>query len=179
MIVSFKMLENQRIIDQLNVKTQTKTKFSPKQPNFPNHSITKPTKVSYTKGKSDVNSINNWLEGQGKQFQTGKFSQQQIKTAFKKNLNEYFAGSSSSHGLNVPVQTWKPVVEVKHVAKAEVKIKENPKLSNNFISISRSDDVDLIHSIKEKVKTWVLNSKNLFNATNEGPQKTWVPKFFH
>ena len=93
-------------------------------------------------------------------------------------MNESFAGSSSSHGLNVPVQTWKPVVEVKQVAKAEVKIKENPKLLNNFISISRSDDVDLNQSVKEKVKTWVLNSKNLFNTTNEGPNKSWVPKFF-
>ncbi|XP_052619531.1 uncharacterized protein LOC111895070 [Lactuca sativa] len=134
----------------LNDKTQTKTKFSPKQPKFPNHSITKPTKLSYTKGKSDVNSINTWLEGKGKQFQNGKYSQQ-IKTVFKKYVNEFYVESLSSHGSIVPIQKWKPVMKVKHVAKDEVKIKENPKLSNNFISISRSDDVDLIQSVKEKM----------------------------
>ena len=60
----------------LNVTTQTKMKFSPKQPNFPNPSVSKPTKVSYTKGKSDVSTINHWLEGKGRQYQNGKFSEQ-------------------------------------------------------------------------------------------------------
>ena len=68
-------------------------------------------------------------------------------------MNESAADSLSSHGSTVPVQKWKPVMKVKQVANAEVKIKENPKLPNNFISISRLDDVDLIQSVKEKVKT--------------------------
>ncbi|XP_052623760.1 uncharacterized protein LOC111907064 [Lactuca sativa] len=106
-----------------------------------------------TKGKSNVNSINSWLEGKGKQFQNDKFSQQQIKTAFEKYVNESYAESLSSNGSTVPVQKWKPVMKVKQVANAEVKIKENPKLPNNFISISRLDDVDLIQSVKEKLKT--------------------------
>ena len=47
----------------LKNSTQDKKKFSPKQPNFPNPSISKPNKVSYTKGKSDVSTINRWFEG--------------------------------------------------------------------------------------------------------------------
>ena len=137
----------------LNVKTQAKPKFLPKQPKFPNSSISKPTKVLYTKGKSDVYTINNWLEGQGKQYQNGKFSKQQIKTAFDKFVNESSTGSSSSHDSQVPVQKWKPVVKVVKVVKDEVKVNGNPKLSNNYISISRSDDVDLIDSVTDKVKT--------------------------
>ena len=46
------------------------TKFTPQKPNFPNPSITKPSKVSSTKGKSEVHSMNHWLEGQGKRFQS-------------------------------------------------------------------------------------------------------------
>nr|KAJ0207989.1 hypothetical protein LSAT_V11C500266000 [Lactuca sativa] len=57
----------------LNVKTQTKMKFSPKQPNFPNPSVSKPTKVSYTKGKSDVCTINRWLEGKERHIKMGSF----------------------------------------------------------------------------------------------------------
>ena len=47
----------------LKDSTQAKVKFSPKQPNFPNPSVSKPTKVSYTKGKSDVSTLNRWFEG--------------------------------------------------------------------------------------------------------------------
>ena len=94
-------------------------------------------------------------------------------------MNESSTGSSSSHDSQVLVQKWKPVVKVAKVVKDEVKVNGNPKLSNNYISISRSDDVDLIDSVTDKVKMWFLNSKNLFNATNEGPNKYWVPKFFH
>ena len=47
----------------LKNSTQIKKKFSPKQPKFPNPSVLKPTKVSYTKGKSDVSTINRWFEG--------------------------------------------------------------------------------------------------------------------
>ena len=162
----------------LNVKTQAKPKFSPKQPNFPNPSISKPTKVSYTKGKFDVCTINSWLEGQGKQYQNGKFSEQQIKTAFDKFVNKSTTGSSSSHDSQVPVQKWKPVMKVANVVKDEMKVNGNPKLLNNYISISRSDDVDIMDSVTDKVKTWFLNSKNLFKTTNEGPNKFWVPKFF-
>ena len=153
-------------------------KFSPKQPNFPNPSDSKPTKVSYTKGKSDVYTINNWLEGQGKQYQNGKSSKQQIKIAFDKFVNESSIGSSSSHDSQVPVQKWKPVMKVANVVKDEKKVNGNPKLSNNYILISRSDDVNLIDSVTDKVKTWFLNSKNLFKTTNDGPNKFWVPNFF-
>ena len=159
-------------------KLKQNQNFHPNNQIFPNPSITKPTKVSYTKGKSDVYTINNWLEGQGKQYQNGKFSKQQIKTAFDKFVNESSTGSSSSHDSQVPVRKWKPVMKVVKVVKDEMKVNGNPKLSNNYISISRSDDVDLIDSVTDKVKTWFLNSKNLFNTTNEGPNKSWVPKFF-
>ena len=59
-----------------------------------------------------------------------------------------------------------------------MKLNENPKLLNNYISISRSDDVDIIDSVTDKVKTWFLNSKHLFKNTNGGPNKSWVHKFF-
>ena len=120
----------------LNDKTQSKTKFSPKQPNFPNPSISKPTKVSYTKRKYDVYTINNWLEGKGKQYQNGKFSEQQIKTAFDKFVNKSTTGSSSSHDSQVPVKKWKLVMKVANVVKDEMKVNGNPKLLNNYISIS-------------------------------------------
>ena len=71
-------------------------KFSPKQPNFPNPSISKPTKVSYTKGKSDVSTINHWFEGKGKKYQSGKFSEEQIKSAFDKFTNNSSIESTSS-----------------------------------------------------------------------------------
>ena len=70
-------------------------------------------------------------------------------------------------------------MKVANVVKDEMKVNGNPKLLNNYISISRSDDVDLMDSVSDKVKTWFLNSKNLFKTTNVGPNKSWVPKFFH
>ena len=62
--------------------------------------------------------------------------------------------------------------------KDKIAINGNPKLLNDYILISRSDDVDIMDSVTNKVKTWFLNSKNLFHSTNDGPNKSWVPKFF-
>ena len=153
-------------------------KFSPKQPNFPNPSVSKPTKVSYTKGKSDVSTINHWFEGKGKKYQSGKFSEEQIKSAFDKYTNNSSTESTSSNNSQVPVQKWKPVIKNANVVKDKITINGNPKLLNDYISKSRTDDVDIIDSVTNKVKTWFLNSKNLFHSTNDGPKKSWVPKFF-
>ena len=153
-------------------------KFSPKQPNFPNPSVSKPTKVSYTKGKSDVSTINRWFEGKGRKYQSGKFSEQQIKNPFDKFANNSSTASSTSHNSQVPVQKWKPVIKNANVVKDKITINGNPKLLNEYISISRSDDVDIMDFVTNKVKTWFLNSNNLFHSTNDGPNKSWVPKFF-
>ena len=62
--------------------------------------------------------------------------------------------------------------------KDKITINGNPKLLNDYISKSRTDDVDIIDSVTNKVKTWFLNFKNLFHSTKDGPNKSWVPKFF-
>jgi len=134
--------------------------------------------VSYTKGKSDVSTINRWFEGKWRKYQSGKFSEQQIKNAFNEFANNSSTTSSTSHNSQVPVQKWKPVIKSANVVKDKITINGNPKLLNEYISISRSDDVDIMDSVTNKVKTWFLNSKNLFHSTNDGPNKSWVPKFF-
>lgn len=61
---------------QISNKTfKSKVTLTPQKPNFPNSSITKPTKVSCSNEKSEIHSINNWLEGQGKRYQSERFSQ--------------------------------------------------------------------------------------------------------
>ena len=59
-----------------NDRTKPNVKFTPQKPNFPNPSVNKPSKVSYIKGHSDMNNLDHWLEGKGKIYQSGKFSQQ-------------------------------------------------------------------------------------------------------
>ena len=94
------------------VAVKASTIWTPQKPNFPNPSITKPSKVSSTKGKSEVHSVNHWFEGQGKTFQTGKFAQGQIQLAYAKYLNEFTDGSFSSQDSNTLIQQWKPINNV-------------------------------------------------------------------
>ena len=63
--------------------SKTNSKFIPQKPNFPNPSAQKATKVSYTKGTSEVETMNHWLENNGKKYQSGKFSQHQINKAYE------------------------------------------------------------------------------------------------
>ncbi|XP_052622677.1 uncharacterized protein LOC111903599 [Lactuca sativa] len=54
---------------------------------------------------------------------------------------------------------WKPITKLTRNEKPEVQSSENPKLSKSYISISLDNDVDLVDSIKEKVRTWAFSSK--------------------
>ena len=49
--------------------------FKPTQPQFSNPVSKQQVKALFSKGKSDVKNINHWLEGKGKPYQSGKFSQ--------------------------------------------------------------------------------------------------------
>lgn len=98
----------------VNDKSNSSAKFTSQKPNFPNPSAHKATKVSYTKSSSEVQTINHWLERNGKQYQSGKFSQHQIKNAYELYLNESSSGSSFSKESNTPVQKWQPISKVKH-----------------------------------------------------------------
>ena len=132
-----------------STNSQTNFKFTPQKPNFPNPSVHKATRVMNSKGTSEVKSINHWVEGQGKKFQVGKFSEQQIRNAYEEYLNESLTGSSSSQDSNISVQRWQPINKATRIEKPEVESNESPKLSKNYVSISFTDDVDLIDSINK------------------------------
>ncbi|XP_023751078.1 uncharacterized protein LOC111899458 [Lactuca sativa] len=174
-------LVNVRKSDNLRKSThsQTNVKFTPEKTNFPNPLVHKATKVSYSEGTLDVQSINHWFEGQGKKFQLGKFSQQHIKNAYEEYLNESSTGNLSSQELNIPVQRWQPINKATRIEKSEVKSNESPKLSKNYVSISLTNAVGLIDSVKTKVRTWALSSKfhSLFQANNQGTKKPWSKRY--
>lgn len=95
-----KTVFSKQYFEKLNVSAKRYMEFKPKEPNFPNPSSKQKSKASYVKGKTDVKNISHWLEGKGKSFQPGKFSQEQIKHAYEKYLNESSNGSSSSKESN-------------------------------------------------------------------------------
>ena len=143
----------------MNDKSKTSAKFTPQKPNFLNPSAHKATKVSYTKGSYGVETINHWLEEKGKKYQSGKFSQYQIKKAYEQYSNDTSFGNSSSKESNTPVQKWQPISKEQHTEKHEKNVSGSPKLSKNYVSISLTDDVDLIDTFKTKVQNWALGSK--------------------
>lgn len=61
-----------------------------------------------------MTNIDHWLEGKGKIYQSAKYSQQQIKDAYEKYLNESSCGSSTSKETNLVVQKSRPVSKVTH-----------------------------------------------------------------
>ena len=132
-----------------------------------------------------MNSLDHWLEGKTKISQSGKFSQQQIKDACEKYVNESLSGSSSAKGSTPFVQTWRPILKVKKfenlTERKKENVSENPKSSKLYVSAPLTHDVDLIDSFKSKVRNWVLSSNLhfVFQANHQGPRQPWVPKFFH
>ena len=96
------------------------------------------------------------MEGKGKRFQFGKFSQERIKDAYEKYLNESSNVSSSSKESNPSVQKWREIltenVSKKEPKKSEVHVDVDCKSSNDYISIPLNNDVDLIDSVKTKVR---------------------------
>ena len=164
----------------MNDKFHPSAKFTPQKLNFPYPSTHKANKVSYTKGSSEVQTKNHWLEVKGKKYQLRKFSQNQIRKSYEQYLNDSSSGSSSSRESNIPIQKWQPISKVQNTEKHEVKVSESPKLSKNYVSISLTDDVDIIDTFKSKVRNWALGSKfhSLFQANDQGPKQPWIPKLF-
>ena len=114
-----------------------------------------PLKASYIKGQSDINSLDHQLDNKGKIYQSRKYSQQQIKDAYEKYLDESSSGSSSQKESNPSIQTWRPILKVNNFENQTTKKKENvsdnPKSSKVYVSMPLTHDVDLIDSFKSKV----------------------------
>ena len=85
-----------RDLEKLNVKSTRNEPFTPNQPSFRNPVSKQWIKALFVKGKSDAKNINHWLEGKGKSYQSGRFSQEEIKFAYESYLNMSQTKSSSS-----------------------------------------------------------------------------------
>ncbi|XP_052621689.1 uncharacterized protein LOC128127279 [Lactuca sativa] len=107
-----------------------------------------------------MNNLYHSLEGKGKIYQSGKFSQQQIKDAYEKYVNESSSGRSSSKDSTPFVQTWRPKLKVKKfknlTERKKENVSDNPKSSKVYVSAPLSHDVELIDSFKSKVQNWVM-----------------------
>ena len=67
----------------MEVKGKKSEPFKPKNPHFPNLDSKQKMKTSFAKGRCDVKNVNHWLERKGKQYQSGKYSQEQIQSAYE------------------------------------------------------------------------------------------------
>lgn len=72
----------------MEVKRKKSEPFEPKNPHFQNHDSKQKMKASFAKGRSDVRNINHWFEGKGKQYQSGKYSQEEIQSTYEMYLND-------------------------------------------------------------------------------------------
>lgn len=126
-----------------------------------------------------------WLEGEGKPYQSGKVSQEEIKLAYESYWNDSSSGSSSSRESNPLVRKWKAVpitkVEEKQTIDRKGKVSINSKPMNDFIAISKSMEDNLIDFLKSKVRNSVLGSSfhNAFQSNHQGPKNLWGTKIFN
>ena len=85
----------------------------------------------------NVKNLYHWLEGKGKQYQSWKFSQEEIMIAYEIYLNDLTSGSSSSKESNPIIQKWKAVpkekVDFSQTAKVQGNVSVDSKPLNDFI----------------------------------------------
>ena len=70
--------------------------FKTDNPCFLNPKSTQSSKVSFSKGKSNIKNFNRWFENKGKRYQSKEFSQAQLQKAYENHLCESSNGSTSS-----------------------------------------------------------------------------------
>lgn len=120
------------------------------------------SKVSFVKRKNDKKNFNNWLEGNGREFQSTNYSQAQVQEVYENYLNESLNGSTSSQESVSKMSHQKEVKAVKvdvsqgKVEKQKLKVETSP--FHEYISMRKDDVVDLIDNIKTKVRNWFFSS---------------------
>ena len=165
--------------------TKPKVDFVPQKPNFPNYTKKETMRTYREKGMTSRKNVDHWLEGKGKIYQSNKYSKEQIHEAYEKYVNTSSNSSSSSKDSNISVKVWRPVTKAKTVQsltqEAKGNVSEHSKLSNTYVSVSLDDEINLIDSLKTKVCDWVKSSSlhAMLKSNFQGPNKPWVPKFFH
>nr|KAJ0201374.1 hypothetical protein LSAT_V11C600317840 [Lactuca sativa] len=169
---------------ELDVNGKRNEPFKPTQPNISNPVPKQQVKASFAEGKYKVKNINYWFEGKGKPYKSGKICQKEVTEACESYLNESAASSSFSKESNPSIQKRKVVpkskVEEKQTVDGKGKVSIDSKQLNDFILIPKSMEVDLIDSLKSKVRNWVLGSSfhNVFQSNHQGPKKPWGLNFF-
>lgn len=76
-----------------NNVTKKNVPRKPDDPHFLTPKSIQKSKVSFSKGKTNVDNFNQWLEPKGTRYQSKEFSQDQVKNAYENYLCE------SSNGL--------------------------------------------------------------------------------
>lgn len=132
--------------EKLEVKGKKLEPFKLTKPHFPNSESKQKFKASLFKGRNNVKNINYWLEGKGKKYQQGKFSEEQIKYSYESYLNESQNGSSSSLESNPSVKRRKEIPKKKVDSKRTVcgkgKVIVELKPLNDYILMPNSVEVD-------------------------------------